>query len=86
MSGIKCNKTSVGSVKLGKTLDLGKRLSLGYLENLDRVKGVSQTSWIVLSLLVSIPYQNLRPHGPFLHVEKFVVGGGWVVVGVKCEF
>ena len=28
------HKTSVGSVKLGKTLDLGTRLSPGYLGNL----------------------------------------------------
>ena len=28
---------------------------------------------------------NIRPLLPFLHVEKFVVGGGWVV-GVKVDF
>ena len=27
---------------------------------------------------------NFRPLVPFLHVEKFVVGGGWV--GVKVDF
>ena len=28
---------------------------------------------------------NLGPPGPLLHVEKFVVGGGWVLV-VEADF
>ena len=29
---------------------------------------------------------NLEPLGPFLHVEKFVVGRWWVVVVVETHF
>ena len=52
----------------------------------DRVRGGVPNSLDHL-FFVSKPYiPNLRPLGPFLHVEKFVVGGGWVVVGVKSVF
>ena len=58
---------------------------------LDRVKGWGGVpNFLDHLIFVSKPYiPNLRPLGPFLHVEKFVVvvvvgGGGWV--GVKSEF
>ena len=58
---------------------------------LDRVKGGGEVpNFLDRLIFVSKHYiPNLRPLGPFLHVEKFVVGGGgWlvVVVGVKSEF
>ena len=51
---------------------------------LDRVKGwgVGVPNFLDHLIFVSKPYiPNLRPLGPFLHVEKFVVvvGGGWVL-------
>ena len=51
---------------------------------LDRVKGWGVPNFSNHLILVSKPYiPNLRPLGPFLHVEKFVVVGGG---GVKSEF
>ena len=78
------NKTSVGSVKLGKALDLGTDVVQAILEIfhplVDRVKGGEGVPNFLDHLITvrkpCIP--NLRPLGPFLHVEKFVVvvGGG----------
>ena len=88
----KGHKTSVGSVKLGKALDFSTRLSYSrnVLPLIDRVKGGGVPNFLDHLIFVSKPcIPNLRPLGPSLHVEKFVVGGwvgGWWVVGVKSEF
>ena len=51
---------------------------------LDRVKGGGVPNFLDLLIFVSKPYiPHLRPLGPFLHVEKFVVGGWWWVLKVN---
>ena len=71
-------------------MDLGTRLSPDYVGNLlatARIKGGGVPNFLDCLIFVSKHYiPNLRTLGPFLHVEKFVVGGWWVVGGNKSEF
>ena len=56
---------------------------------LDRVKGGGVPNFLDRLIFVSKHYiPNLRPLGPFLHIEKFVVvvGGGWGGWGLKVNF
>ena len=72
------NKTSVESVKLGKTSNLSKNLSLKFSTplkiGLRRI--INVMNHLIFVRKAYIP--NFRPQVPFLHVKKFVGGGLWV--------
>ena len=78
----KKNRTAVESVQLGKALELSKILRMSFCWKSSHMLNLGVQHLLDHRIFVRNAHiPNLRPLGPFLHVEKFVV-----VVGLRSGF